>query len=194
MSWGVTPPDIFCVRTFSDLCKSVSSSQIPRRGIAKQREACVQRWVGPARLHSRKALVFSPLENSIQDLLSGCLVSGPRDTDENWLRTCCLNNSQSLRSRAASGAASELRGRQSFHRNQKRRQEDIQVEGGLPLAEWQRAGWVRRRTALVWGPHGNHPHQGGSCQGRAELNNCTSLLGLCLGGFHEKAESTGVVV
>lgn len=151
----MTPPDIFCVHTFSDLCKSVSTSQIPRRGIAKQREACVQRWVGPARLHSRKALLFSPLENSIQDLLSGCLVSGPRDTDENWLRTCCLNNSQSLRSRAVSGAASELKGRQSFCRTKK---------GGKRIFRWKEGCHLPNSRGLAGS--GGGLHWPGDCTGR----------------------------
>lgn len=55
----------------------------------------------------------------IEWLLGARPMPGPRDTGEKQPRSCCLHDSQASSPRPASGAASELKGRRSFHRNQK---------------------------------------------------------------------------
>lgn len=99
----------------------------------------------------------------IEWLLGARPMPGPGDAGEKQPGSCCFCDSQSLSPRAASGAASELKGRRSFHRNQKRRGEDI-LGGGGGLA---RPGWLGELAGsgdvLYWSGEPTHgaPISGG---------------------------------
>lgn len=84
-------------------------------------------WGEPCQIAFQKGFtILTPGKQQpgfIEWLLGARPIPGPRDTGEKQPRSCCLHDSQSSSLRPASGAASELKGRRSFPRNQKRRGE-----------------------------------------------------------------------
>lgn len=64
LSWGVALPDIL-VATPSVACARVFlPARFLEEDLLRQREARLEMWVGPAKLHSTKASPFSPLQTA----------------------------------------------------------------------------------------------------------------------------------